>query len=147
MFILLLLLTIPGFILYVKITAKTYTITPEKLTSILLEIDPLKIKKYYEFRNGINAELVAGRQFNNGIPAIECFDKNGQATVIKVNRNSQVRISKKGGAKQICYFDSCFIIDNFFYGSKTHFARNPLPPVPLDEIIKVEFQFRGSDRI
>lgn len=144
--LLLLLLIVIGFLAFVKLGTMTYTMTPENLKQTLELVDEIELKKYYEFRPGTIPALIAGKQFHNGIKAIECQDRKDERYSMEVNNWTQVRITRKGGARQIVYFDTTFIKDNLFYGSKTHFTKSPVKPFPVEEISKVEFQFRGSKK-
>ena len=55
-----------------------------------------------------------------------------------------VGITKTNGKRQMFYFDTMFIKDSLVYGNKTHFAKLPIAPIPIKDIVKIELQFRHS---
>ncbi len=145
--LLLLLMIIFGYLGFVILSTVTYTISPENLILILSGVDENNLAKYYDFSQPGNPALIIPEQFDNGIKEIQCIDKKGALYLIKVNKRTQIRITRKGGTKQIMYFDTIFTKSDLFYGSKTHFPKLPLKPVPAEEITRVELQFKRSGKL
>jgi hypothetical protein len=125
---------------------KTYYMTPESFIKQLSIVTESNLKQHYDFRLGIIPALIRGEQFDNGIGLILCTDKKGDRYRIRVNRSTQIRITKIDKKRQQLYFDTIFIKNNLVYGNRTHFAKLPIKPIPLEQILKIEFQFRNSKK-
>lgn len=121
----------------------TYKMSSDSLKEQLGKIDKQNVRKVYDFRLGILTALARGRQFNNGLTEIQCYDNHNNPTFLYVNPTTQIRITENNGKRQTFYFDTILSIDDsVVVGNKSHFVNIPGHPVTFDSIAKVELQTR-----
>lgn len=74
----------------------------------------------------------------NDVKSVSCIDNKGNIETIEVGNRTGVRIYQKNNSKKTFYFNTIILTDSTITGSNTHFFKDPIKPIPLDSISKIE---------
>ena len=129
-----------AFIAFVLFGGKTYYLT---LESFLNQI-PVYNESEIHIQDMQKFKLVGSNK--NGVGSIICLDKKGDKYRFKVNSGTQIRFTKNNGKKQMMFLNSLYIINSEIYGSKSQLVTLPIRPININEIAKIELQFKNSKK-
>jgi hypothetical protein len=114
-------------------SCSTYHITTQSLLEQLSNTNKEKKVLFFPF---FIPFIVEG----NSLRTIKVLDKNEAECIIRVARETSVRITKKDGKKKTFYFDTMIVHDSLITGKNDHFLGISIKPINLNDITKIELQ-------
>jgi hypothetical protein len=76
----------------------------------------------------------------NGLHEVLVLDKKEKEYWLPVTGRTGLKIVRRDGRHVIVYFDTVILEDSCISGSKTHFFKSRIKPIPLTDIAKLELQ-------
>lgn len=134
--VLLLLLVVAIGIVLVKIFATKYTISASGFKSLLSGMNDARLTEVTT--RGPNRVILKYKIYP--IDMISCYDKKGNAVLLKNSPALEIAFTDHDNKKTIFYFDTLRINGNIVTGSQSRFINNTHKSVDINTVSKIELQ-------
>ena len=128
-------------LLFLLMSCKTYTVTPESFKKQLMEDNANNLKDVK-----VNNPLLKFSSIKyqaNSLRYLNVYNKDGIITFIPNSPSVEIRITRKDGKKKIFYLDTVTLENDTLKGEKSRILRIK-DNVPFNDISKIEVQDSGK---
>mgnify|MGYP000114134109 CR=1 FL=1 len=129
-------------IIFLLISCKTYTITPQSFKSQFTKTDNNKMKEV-ETNNPLFYKNF--KYLSNDIKYLNATDKKGNLVFVQNSPSLEMRVTLINGKKKYFYFDTVTLENDTLKGGKSRFMSGLKNIIPFDQIVKIELQEGGKN--